>query len=80
MLRKRRFKEFDLDQVPLPDNQASTESNSQTVTNSPKAGFLQALTKRHETISHRLGRSDIEETNNWHRLPLRVRRERPCNG
>jgi hypothetical protein len=37
MIRKRTFKEFDLGQVRLPDNQASTEYNSQSVTNSPAA-------------------------------------------
>jgi hypothetical protein len=37
MIRKRTFKEFDLGQVPLPDNQSSTEYNSQSITNSPAA-------------------------------------------
>jgi hypothetical protein len=37
MIRKRTFKEFDLGQVPLPDNQTSTEYNSQSLTSSPAA-------------------------------------------
>jgi hypothetical protein len=37
MIRKPTFKEFDLGQFRLPNNQTSTEYNSQSVTNSPAA-------------------------------------------
>jgi hypothetical protein len=42
-----------------------------------EAGFLQALAKCAQTLGRPVSRCGVEEPNNWHRPPLRPRRERP---